>query len=134
MPSVADLHGFGKRGADGLPVGPGAVTRDNLDAGMRAQPLLHDIGGASFQDIDAAAGLGVDEDRRVDQAPAQRKIIDSQHAGHRQGREGDLEEDSQRGVPGGRDTQRWQQPRRGSAANSCATALTWAVSRQTRRW
>jgi hypothetical protein len=41
-----------------------------------AEPLPGDIGGASFQDIDASAGLGVNQDGRVDEPAAQREVID----------------------------------------------------------
>jgi hypothetical protein len=41
-----------------------------------AEPLLDDIGGASFQDIDAPAGLGVNQDGRVDEPAAQREVVD----------------------------------------------------------
>jgi hypothetical protein len=77
---------------------------------MRAQPLLHDTGGASFQDIDAPAGLGVNEDRRVDQAAPQGEIVNSQHTGHFQVRERDPEQGPQRGMAGQVDAQHRQQP------------------------
>jgi hypothetical protein len=43
---------------------------------MGAKPVPGHVGGASFQDIDAPAGLGVDEDRRVDKALPQREVVD----------------------------------------------------------
>lgn len=76
MPPVTDLHRFGQRGADGLPVGPGAVTGDDLDAGMGPEPVLDDTGGAALDHVDAPAGLGIDKDRRVNKAPPQGKIVD----------------------------------------------------------
>ena len=82
---------------------------------MLAQPVLDDVGGAAFQDVDAPAGLGVDEDGRVDQAAAQREVVDPQHPRHRQRGQGDPEQDPQRGMPGDADAQRRQQPRRGPA-------------------
>ena len=89
VPAVPALHGVRQRRADGLAVGPRPVTGDDLDAGVLAEPVLDDIGGASFQDVDAPAGLGVDEDRRVDEAPPQREIVNPQHAGHFQVGEAD---------------------------------------------
>ena len=102
---------------------------------MRAEPVLDDVGCASFQDIDAPAGLRVDEDRRGDEAPAQGEIVDPQHARHRQGGQGDLEEDPQRGMPGDAGAQR----RAAAAPRPCRLirvppAPTWAVSREMRRW
>jgi hypothetical protein len=41
-----------------------------------AEPVLHDIGGAAFQDVGAPAGLGVNQDGRVDEPAAQREIVD----------------------------------------------------------
>jgi hypothetical protein len=79
------------------------------------QPLRRGVGGAAGDDVDAAAGLGVDEHRRVDAAAAQREVVDPQHPRHRQRRQRDLEQDTQHDVPGGGDAQRRQQPRRGPA-------------------
>jgi hypothetical protein len=88
LPAVADLHASGQRRADGLPVCPGTVPADDLDPGVLAQPVLDDIGGAVLQDIDAAAGLGVDEDGRVDEAAFQGKVVNAQDAGALPSREG----------------------------------------------
>ena len=115
MPPVADLHRIGQRGADGLPVGAGPVTGDDLGTGMGAEPVLDDIGGASFQDIDAPAGLSVDEDRRVDEAASQREIVNPQHTGHFQLGKADRQQGPQRRVPGDIDAQRGQQPGPGAA-------------------
>ena len=109
VPSVADLHASGQRGADCLAVGPRSVPADDLDAGMLTEPVLDGIGGTALQDVDAAAGLGVDEHGRVDQAAPQREVVDAQDTRHFQGGKGDPEEDAQRGVPGDADAQRRQQ-------------------------
>ncbi len=77
---------------------------------------------------------GVDEHGHVDKAAAQREVVDPEHPRRRHLGQGDLQEDPQRGMPGDQDAQRRQQPRRGRPANSRATVLTWAVSRQMRRW
>ncbi len=42
---------------------------------MLAQPVPDDIGRAALQDTGPAAGLGVDEDGRVDKAAAQREVV-----------------------------------------------------------
>ena len=82
---------------------------------MVPQPLLRDVGGAALDDVDAAAGPGVDEHGRVDAAAAQREVVDPQHPRHRQRGQRDLEQDTQHGMPGDADAQRRQQPRRGPA-------------------
>jgi hypothetical protein len=76
VPAVAALHRVRQCAPDGLPVGARAVTGDDLDAGVLAEPVLDDAGGASFQHVDAPAGLGVDEDSRVGKAASQREIVD----------------------------------------------------------
>ena len=134
VPSVADLHASGQRGADCLAVGPRSVPADDLDAGMLTEPVPGDIGGTALQDVDAAAGLVLDEHGRVDQAAPQREVVDAQDTRHFQGGKGDPEEDAQRGVPGDADAQRRQQTDPARPANSRAAALTWPVSRVMRRW
>lgn len=129
MPAVADLHRAGQRPADCLAVGPRPVTAHDLDPGMVPQPLLRDVSGAAPDDIDAPAGPGAGEHGRVDAAAAQREVVDPQHPRHRQGGKRDLEQDTQRGVPGHSDAKRRQQRAEGRPANSRATALTWPVSR-----
>jgi len=133
VPAVPALHRVRQRRADSLAVGPRPVTGDNLDAGVPAEPVFDDVGGASFEDIDAPAGLGVDEDRRVDEAPAQGEIIPSTRGTAREAK-GILRRTRSavcRETP---------MPSIGSSraearpANSRATALTWAVSREMRRW
>jgi hypothetical protein len=76
---------------------------------MGTQPLLRDVSGAAGDDVDAAPGLGVDEHGRVDQAAAQREVVDSQHLRHRQRGERDLQKGPQRGMPGNDDAQSRQQ-------------------------
>jgi hypothetical protein len=43
---------------------------------VRLQPVLDDVGGAAFQDAGPAAGLGADQDRRVDMTLPQGEIVD----------------------------------------------------------
>jgi len=76
---------------------------------------LRDFGGAAGDDVDAAAGLGVDEHGRVDAAAAQREVVDPEHPRHRKGGQRDAEQDPQHGVPGDRDAQGRQHARRGPA-------------------
>jgi hypothetical protein len=82
---------------------------------MVPQPCLGHIGAPARNDIDAAAGLGVDQHSRAGQAAAQREVIDSQHPRRRRTGQGDLQENPQRGMPGNHDAQCRQQPRRGPA-------------------
>ena len=67
------------------------------------------------QDIDPLAGLGVNQDGRVDLATAQREIINAQHPRHRDLGQGKPQQQAQRGMPRQRDSQRRQQPRPGTA-------------------
>ena len=115
MPAVAHLHRAGQCPADGLAVGPGAIPAHDLHPAMTEQPFLSDAGGAARNYVDAPPGLGVDEYRRVDQAAAQREVVDPQHPRHIQGGKRDPQQRPQRGMPGEQDAQRRQQPRRGPA-------------------
>jgi hypothetical protein len=76
MPAVPALDRVRQRGPHGLAVGAGPVSAGDLDAWMPADPVLDDVSGAPLEDVDAPAGLGVDEDGRVDQAAAQREVVD----------------------------------------------------------
>ena len=116
VPAVPALDRVRQRRADGLAVGPRPVAGDDLDAGVPAEPVLDDIGGAAFQDVDAPAGLGVDEDGRVDAGRGAARNRRSPARAALPGREGGIaEQDPQRGMPGDADAQRRQQPRRGPA-------------------
>jgi hypothetical protein len=115
VPAVADLHRARQRLAGRLAIGTRAVPAHDLDSRVIPQPLLRDISSAAGDDVDAAAGPGVDEHRRVGPAAAQREVVDPQHTRHRQRGQRDLEQDTQHGVPGDADAQRRQQPRRGPA-------------------
>jgi hypothetical protein len=80
-----------------------------------AEPALDDIGGASFQDIDAPAGFGVNQDGRVDEPAAQREIVNSQDTGYFEAGKADRQQGPKCGMPGDADAQDRQQPRRGPA-------------------
>jgi hypothetical protein len=82
---------------------------------MVAQPFFRDVGGAALDDVDAAAGLGVDEHGRVDAGAAQREVVDPQGPRHCQRGQRDLEQGTQHDMPGDGNTQRRQQPRGGPA-------------------
>ena len=108
--SVAGLDRSGQRRADSLAVCPGTVSADDFHSRVAAQPVLNDIGGAALEDVDPAAGLGVDEDGRVDEAAAQREVVNPQDTRYSQAGEGNPEKDPQRGVPGDIDARRCLQP------------------------
>jgi hypothetical protein len=110
VPAVAALNCAGKRRLHGLAVGPRAVSAHDLDAGMRLQPVLDDVGGAAFQDVDLAAGLGVDQDRRVDMPLPQGEIIDAEHTGNARVGKADRHQRAKRRAPGDIDAQRGEQP------------------------
>jgi hypothetical protein len=110
VPAVPALHRVRQRRLHGLPVGPGAVSAHDLGAGVRAQPALDDVTGTAFQHTDPAAGLGVDQDRRVDQALPQGEVIDTENAGHVQGGKGDPHQGPDRGVPGDAGAQHGKEP------------------------
>jgi hypothetical protein len=98
------------------------------------QPFLRDISGAALDDVDAAAGPGVDEHRRVGPAAAQREVVDPSTRGTISAGSGILSRTRSMAC---RET---PMPSAGSSraearpANSRATALTCAVSRVVRRW
>jgi hypothetical protein len=133
VPAVAGLDRRWQRLADGLAVSTRPITAHDLDPGMIPQPLLDGVGGAAGEDVNAPAGLGVDEHGRVDAAAAQREVIDSTRGTVTSGR--GICRRTRSAVC--RDT---AMPSAGSSraearpANPCATALTWAVSREMRRW
>ena len=77
---------------------------------MPAQPVLCDGGCAAFQDAGPAAGLGVDQDRRVDEALPQGEVVDAQDAGDAQVGKADRHQGTERRVPGDADAQRREQP------------------------
>lgn len=134
MPAVPALHRVRQRRADCLAVGSRPVAGDDLGAGVRAEPVPGDVGGASFQDTDAPAGPGAGEDRGVDEAPAQREITGPGTRGTAMTGRGSLRRTRsavcrETPVPGAGSSRAGALP-----ANSSATALTRAVSREMRRW
>ena len=116
VPAVADLHRARQCLADRLAVGARPVPAHDLGPGMVPQPFFRDVGGAALDDVDAAAGLGVDEHGRIDAAAAQREVVDPQDPRHRQRGQRDLEQDTQHYMPGDGNAQCRQQPRGGPAS------------------
>jgi hypothetical protein len=67
---------------------------------MGAKPRFPGGGGAVGQDVDALAGLGVDERGGVPAASAQGEVVHPQHPGHPRLRQGQVQQDAQGGMPG----------------------------------
>jgi hypothetical protein len=76
---VGDLDRLRCPGAGAVGVGAGAVTADDLDAGMSRQPVRERLGGAALQQVERRAGLAVDQERAVALAAPEREVVDSEH-------------------------------------------------------
>jgi hypothetical protein len=76
---VGDLDRLRHPGPGAVGVGTGAVTADDLDAGMSRQPVRERLGGAAFQQVERRAGLAVDQERAVALAAPEREVVDSEH-------------------------------------------------------
>ena len=114
VPAVADLHRAGQRLADGLAVGARAVTAHDLDPGWSRSHFPAKSAVRPRHDVDPTVSASMSTGR-VDQAAAQREVVDPQHPRHRQHGKRNPEQDVQHRVPGGADAQRRHQPRRGPA-------------------
>ena len=99
VPAVTDLDRTGQGPADRFSIGTGPVPAHDLDAGVAAQPGLQHVGLAAVQDIDPLAGLGVDQDGRIDLATAQREVTGAENPRHADIWQRNPEQDPQRGVP-----------------------------------
>jgi hypothetical protein len=110
VPTVPDLQRVGQSAADRFGVGAGAVSAHHLHAGMGAQPRLHRRGQPVGQDVDALAGLRIDQDARVLPRAAQREVVDAEHARHRPHRQRQPEQRAQGGVTRCGNAQRGQDP------------------------
>ena len=76
MPAVGDLDGVRCAVTGGFGVGAGPVAADHPCARVRLEPVLQRASLAAGQDVDRAAGGGVDQDGGVDVPSAQREVID----------------------------------------------------------
>ena len=91
---------------------------------MVPQPLPGDVSGAAGDDVNAPAGLGVDEHCRVDQAASQREVVDPEHPRHHQGGKG-----SQRtAAPGHKATYAAQHMKRYSITSSARASSVGGTS------
>ena len=76
---VGDLDRLRCPGPGAVGVGTGAVTADDLDAGMRGQPVRQRLGVTAFQQVQRGARLAVNQQRVIALAAAEREVIDSEH-------------------------------------------------------
>jgi hypothetical protein len=79
VPAVRDLDRVRRAAAHAVGVGPGAVARDDLDAGVRPEPCRQGLGPAVRQEVHHPAALQVDEDGPVPVAAAPGPVVDRQH-------------------------------------------------------
>ena len=99
---------------------------------MVSQPCLGRVRGPARDDVDAAAGLGVNEHGRADKLAAQREVVATR--GTVTPGRGILRRTlsavcRETVIPGVGSSRAEALP-----ANSRATALTWAVNREMRYW
>jgi hypothetical protein len=82
---------------------------------MGAQPGLQRVRAPVGQDVDPAAGLGVDQDRGVAVAAPQREVVDPEHPRDLERRQRQTQQAAQRGVPRQPHRQGGQHPSPGTA-------------------
>ncbi len=82
---------------------------------MRAKPVRQGLAGAVGQDVDALAGLGVDEDGGIAVASAQGEVVHAQDPRCSRGGQWQVEQQAQGGGSGGRGRQEVQEPGAGTA-------------------
>lgn len=80
MPSIRDLDRSRSTLPDPVRVGAGAITRDNFDARMAAQPGRECFSLAIAQQIDHGVALQVDQHRAVAVPPTPGPVIHTEHA------------------------------------------------------
>jgi hypothetical protein len=77
VPAVADLLCGRQCGLDGLGVGAGAISGNDLDAGVGAQPIGHRSRFSAFEHFDRFTPLQVDNDCPVAVTPCDRPVVDA---------------------------------------------------------
>jgi len=107
---VGDLDRVRRAGPGAVGVGAGAVSADDLDAGVRGQPVRQRLRVAAFEEVQRGAGLDVDDQRAVVLAAADREVVDPGHPRRCRCRVGDGHDEPQQGLPGRRDGQAGGQP------------------------
>jgi hypothetical protein len=93
VPAVTDLDRSGQRPPGSLAIGTRPVTAHDRDPGVRAQPLLSGVRGPARDDIDTPTRFHIDENSRVDEAAAEREVVDPQDPGDLERGKRDPEQD-----------------------------------------
>ena len=118
VPSIRDLHGLRCALPDGISIGAGTVTGDNLDPVVTPQLGRERVGLAVGQKVDDLVAFQVDQDRPVVLAAPPRPVIDSQHAGRRRQGHHRAMNQTQQGIGACRHGQPPGKPGAGLAAKS----------------
>jgi len=77
VPAVRDLDGLGRAAANAVGVSTGAVTRDDVDAGMVVQPSPDRLRLAVGQDINGTVALQIDDERAVALSSTPSPVVDA---------------------------------------------------------
>ena len=83
--AIGDLDGIGGALASAFRIRLGAIAHDDLDTGMLLQPSGERLCLPSFEEIDGPMTFQVHQDGAVPVAATQRKVVDAQDAGRREG-------------------------------------------------
>lgn len=100
VPPVGDLYRVGQCAADDLGVRGRAVAAHDPDARVPAQPRFQHASHAVGQHIDPLVGLGVDHQGGIAVPAAQGEVVDTDHAGHPPGGQGNAYQNAQSRVMG----------------------------------
>lgn len=103
VPGIGHLPGMWCTGVGTVAEGAGAVAADNSNLGVFAQPGGEGVRSAVREDIDRAAGVHVDEDRRVGTTAAHGELVNAQIGDRLRRRDGQREKESEQGVLSGGD-------------------------------
>ena len=80
MPAIRDLYGVGSALTDPIRIGTGAITRDDFDAGMSAQPGRERRRFTVRQQVDDLVLLQIDQDGAVVMATPPCPVVDTEYA------------------------------------------------------
>jgi len=122
VPAICNLNGLGRAAANAVGVSTGAVTRDDLDAGMVVQPSPNRLRLTVGQNIDRTVALQIDDERAVMLAPAPSPVIDADDARRRRRRQRRRPDQAQQRVAADRHGQLRRQA--GAGLTSCAEGDT----------
>jgi hypothetical protein len=80
MPTIRDLHGVGSTLTDPVRVGTSAITRDDFDPRMNAQPGRERRRLTIRQQVDNLVLLQIDQDGAVTMAAPPRPVVHPEYA------------------------------------------------------